>query len=174
MNDPSAVGDHLYLRPLDQDDAQAVVPWFEDQDVSSMTPSVREPTTFLQEIARSEQDVSLGICTKDGDRLIGLAGLHGVDMEGRSAMFGIVIGEKEHWGKGYGTEATALVVDLGFGRMNLQRIWLEVLAANERGIRAYEKVGFRREGGPGPSGSLVMAIAREDWKAAATAARRCA
>src|SRR5206468_7752591 len=52
----------------------------------------------------------------------------------------------QHWGKGYGTEATRLMVQYAFDTLNLNRVWLHVLEYNERGIRCYEKVGFKKEG----------------------------
>jgi RimJ/RimL family protein N-acetyltransferase len=61
-------------------------------------------------------------------------------------MFGIVIGEKAHWNRGFGTEATRLALRFAFGELNLHRVELEVFAFNKRAIRAYEKAGFRLEG----------------------------
>jgi RimJ/RimL family protein N-acetyltransferase len=50
------------------------------------------------------------------------------------------------FGKGYGSEAMRLMLDYGFGILNLHRIELDVFAFNERAIRAYEKLGFQKEG----------------------------
>lgn len=177
MNNAYAVGELVYLRPLEPEDAPAVASWFNDQEVAR-TLRVWKPMAkgaeshYLEEIAKSEHDVVLGICTKDGDRLVGSTGLHGFELKNRSACFGIVVGERDVWGKGYGSEATALAVGVGFGTMNLNRIWLEVFTENARGIRAYEKAGFKREGTLRQTDyregrwhdSLVMAILREDWK----------
>jgi len=61
-------------------------------------------------------------------------------------MFGLMIGEKKFWGRGIGKEATRLVVEYGFQRLNLNRIGLGVLAAHEAAIRCYQAVGFKTEG----------------------------
>ncbi len=76
---------------------------------------------------------------------IGVCELHAESM-GPTAAFGIIIGEKTAWGKGYGTAATREVVRIGFEEMGLERIWLTASSVNPRGVRCYEKVGFRHEG----------------------------
>jgi diamine N-acetyltransferase len=80
-----------------------------------------------------------------GDLHIGTTGLHAIDWRRRMACFGIEIGRKEEWGKGHGTEATELMVRYAFHTLNLNRVWLHVYEFNERGIRAYERVGFKHE-----------------------------
>ncbi len=79
-------------------------------------------------------------------RPIGIAGLSGIDHANRTAEFGIMIGDKESWGQGYGTEVTRLMLDYGFTCLGLHNINLWVNAANERGIRAYRRAGFRMAG----------------------------
>ena len=64
----------------------------------------------------------------------------------RSAGVGIVVGEKDQWGKGYGGEAMELMVRVAFDGLNLHRVYLTVADFNERGIRSYRRVGFREEG----------------------------
>ena len=58
----------------------------------------------------------------------------------------IIIGEKEEWGKGYGSEAINLMLDYAFGYLNFHRVSIGVVGFNERAIRFYETVGFKREG----------------------------
>ncbi|MCJ7696182.1 MAG: GNAT family N-acetyltransferase [Anaerolineaceae bacterium] len=64
----------------------------------------------------------------------------------RNTEIGIMIGEKEYWGQGYGTEAMQLMLTHGFSTLNLHRIWLQVYDKNVRGFKAYEKAGFVTEG----------------------------
>ena len=63
-----------------------------------------------------------------------------------SVLFHITIGERDAWGRGYGGEATSLMVDHALGSLGLHRVALSVFAFNERAIRAYERVGFVHEG----------------------------
>jgi len=79
-------------------------------------------------------------------RLIGVTDLRHIDAVNRSAEFGIEIGEKDCWGKGYGTEATILVLDYGFNVQGLHNILLSTYDYNERAIRAYTRAGFREFG----------------------------
>jgi RimJ/RimL family protein N-acetyltransferase len=64
----------------------------------------------------------------------------------RNASFRVFIGDKLSWDRGIGTDCARLMLRYGFEKLNLNRIWLGVNAANERAVRAYEKAGFVREG----------------------------
>jgi RimJ/RimL family protein N-acetyltransferase len=89
--------------------------------------------------------ITFAVETADGVH-IGSVGLHSIDWKNRSAELGIVIGEKEYWGQGCGTDTIRALLGLGFREMNLHRIFLRVNEDNARGIRCYEKAGFQREG----------------------------
>lgn len=177
MKNPYVIGEKIFLRPLEESDAPLLVRWFNDPEVIRTLRSWRPVTLtteieHLQKMARSQDDLVLGISLHD-DRLIGVTGLHGFDPKNRAAMFGIVIGETNEWGKGFGTEATALIAGHGFETMNLHRIWLEVYADNLRGIRAYEKAGFIREGLARQTvwrdgrwhDCVLMGLLQEEWRA---------
>jgi len=113
------------------------------------------------------------IRTLDGDRLIGDIGLHVVNWGGRDAFVGIAIGERELWGKGYGTDAMRTILRYGFTEINLRRVSLTVFEYNPRAIRSYEKAGFRHEGRLRQFlnregrrwGMLYMGILHEEWMA---------
>jgi RimJ/RimL family protein N-acetyltransferase len=64
----------------------------------------------------------------------------------RYAMLGLVIGRKDYWGKGLGTEAVRLLCRYAFDELNLHRVALSTYAINERGVRLYTRVGFKIEG----------------------------
>jgi RimJ/RimL family protein N-acetyltransferase len=77
---------------------------------------------------------------------IGNTDLHAIEPVTNAAEFGILIGEKEYWNKGYGREATRLMLKHGFEDLNLNRIYLYVFLENARAIKAYESAGFIKEG----------------------------
>jgi len=79
------------------------------------------------------------------DRLIGFLGLW-VDWPNREAWLGVGIGERDCWGQGYGTEAVQIAIAFAFDELGLDRVSLDGLAANPRGLRAYQKAGFVIEG----------------------------
>jgi RimJ/RimL family protein N-acetyltransferase len=176
MVNPFLVGAHIYLRPLERTDAPLFATWLNDPDVSRFLKlyrplSLRAEEEFIDRTGQGD-DILLGIVLRDGDRLIGGTGLHQIDQRCRKTSFGIVIGEKAAWGNGYGTEATRLMVGYAFDTLNLNRVWLHVYEYNPRGLRTYEKAGFRREGLLRQDvfrdgrywDTITMAILREEWQ----------
>ena len=151
MKNPFLIGPRVYLRPLERADVPVLQGWINDQDVIrnllNFRPMNREAEEeFVDKITRDPELLVLGIALRADDRLIGDVALHRIQSRDRQAGFGILIGEKAEWSKGYGTEATRLIVRYAFDALNLNRVWLHVLANNQRGQRAYEKVGFKVEG----------------------------
>jgi RimJ/RimL family protein N-acetyltransferase len=168
------------LRPLEREDAPAIIGWLNDPEVTRTLLWHRPINLAAEEAfiesayARDRTDLLLGIALVESDELIGSCGLREVDARARHASFGIVIGAKERWGQGLGSEAVRLIVEVGFARLNLNRIWLLVHEDNERGIRAYERAGFRREGLLREHAfregryvnEVLMGILREEWERA--------
>jgi RimJ/RimL family protein N-acetyltransferase len=84
---------------------------------------------------------------------------------------GIGLGEREYWGKGYGSDALRLILRYAFQELGLQRVTLTVFEYNPRAIRSYEKVGFIHEGrcrkaihrDGERADLLVMGILRQEW-----------
>lgn len=100
----------------------------------------------IQVWERDPHTLLLAICERRTGRCVGLTGLVRIDWVSRAAVFFLAIAHPDDWSKGFGGEATRLMCDHAFATMNLQRIQLHVWAKNERGIRAYERAGFEREG----------------------------
>ncbi len=88
------------------------------------------------------------------ETMIGKAQLERVDVQDRRASLIIAILDPLSLGKGYGTEATKLLLAYAFNQLKLHRITLRVLAYNERAVRAYQKCGFRIEGRERESGYI--------------------
>jgi RimJ/RimL family protein N-acetyltransferase len=97
-------------------------------------------------LARWDRAVRLAICEHTTDRLVGVAYLTDIHRINRSAELGIMIGERDVWAQGVGTAATDVLLAHGFNDLNLHRIYLTVLAENDRAIRLYEKLSFQAEG----------------------------
>jgi len=77
-------------------------------------------------------------------RLIGFTGLWIADWNHRHSWVGIGLGEREFWGKGYGTDAMRLIVRYAFDELDLHRVSLTVFEYNTRAIRSYEKAASAR------------------------------
>jgi RimJ/RimL family protein N-acetyltransferase len=178
MKNPFLIGTAVYLRPLEREDAPVIVPWFNDPEITRhllrhLPISLRDEEAFIDGKGREPDAVVLGVALKQDDRLIGVAGLRHFNHQSRQASFGITL-DKREWEKGYGTEATRLLVGYCFETLNLNRVWLHVYEHNGRGIRAYEKAGFRKEGVLRQDqyregrywDTVVMSILREEWKPA--------
>ncbi len=85
------------------------------------------------------------ICENSGNP-IGQTAFVRIDYVSRAAIFFIAIYDENCWSKGYGTEATSLMIKYAFDILNLNRIQLHVSSENIKGIKAYQKVGFEIEG----------------------------
>jgi len=153
MKAPFLIGEKIYLRPLEREDADTVKQYINDPDVRA-TLQMYLPKTHLQEVefvegmgaGKSNTDIVLGIALKKDDRLIGTTGFHLIDWKNRRTSWGINIGAKDCWNQGCGTEAARLMVKYAFEELALNRVYLTVYDFNARAIRAYEKAGYRREG----------------------------
>jgi diamine N-acetyltransferase len=156
------LGDRVRLRRVEREDLPRFVAWLNDPDVRRQLALVY-PMGIAQEEAWFEAQLkaepavqsfsvdvrahSTAAAGLDPDWThVGGAGFHSVDWPSRSAELGIVLGNKDSWGRGYGTDTTRSLVEWGFRELNLNRVWLRVFEDNPRGIRCYEKVGFRVEG----------------------------
>jgi RimJ/RimL family protein N-acetyltransferase len=177
---PIIRGERVYLRATERSDVPTFVRWFNDADVlrnlamsSPMSLAAEEGWFDRMLAAQGTTDLHFVICLLADDRPIGTTGLHAIDRANGTAEFGIAIGEKAEWGKGYGTDATRAICDFGFGELRLERIGLYVYAGNERGRRAYEKAGFTFEGTlrrahftRGEHIDIhVMSVLRDEWLA---------
>ena len=97
---------------------------------------------YIEQKANSTQSFFLGIYDITNGVHIGNIKLEVIDWFRRRSGFGILIGRQEYLGKGYGTEATNLIVNFAFEELGLHEVHLEVIKENKRAIRSYEKSGF--------------------------------
>ena len=144
-------GEKVLLRPPEKEQIELFLRWFNDLEVCRYLgrywPISRpEEEEWFQNLHKRKEDVVFLIEANDEKRPIGSCGLHRINLANRAAMIGIVIGEKEYWGRGYGREAMNLLCAYGFNILNLNRIGLQVFEYNERGRRCYESIGFKVEG----------------------------
>jgi UDP-4-amino-4,6-dideoxy-N-acetyl-beta-L-altrosamine N-acetyltransferase len=138
------------LRRIERDDIPTFVRWFADPDVREFLLinrpiSIAEEEQWFAQQLQSQNAELFAIETNDGIH-IGNIGLHDINWVHRAAEMGIVIGHKQYWGKGYGSDAIRTLLRFAFDEMNLHRVQLTVYEDNARAIRAYEKCGFQREG----------------------------
>jgi diamine N-acetyltransferase len=147
------VGERVALGPIRRDLVPVYQRWVNDFEVlrtlgvGGPRPMTTEgEVAWYERTAVSDTDVAFTIYERSSLRPIGSTGLHFVDHYNRIATFGILIGDKDCWGKGYGTEATRLMLQYAFTGLGLHNVMLNVFATNERAIRAYRRAGFREIG----------------------------
>lgn len=144
-------GDRVRIRQSRPDDAPAAFRWFADPAVTEFLPLAGERilpmasiVEFLEQVSREDHpSLNVGIELLSGN-LIGTGSLRAIVPE-VSAEISIVIGERDAWGQGYGTEAMELLLREGFETLNLKWIWLIVRDENVRGVRMFSRLGFHVE-----------------------------
>ena len=148
---PPLEGTLVRLRAYEPADPAKLNPLFIDPDVLAGVGSVRfgQPVEGFREFVEAQEAgdgaLMLAIETVDDRTPVGGCGLMDIQAAARRASLGIWIG-KPFWGRGFATDATRTLCRFGFRYLNLHRIELNVFAWNAAAIRAYEKVGFVREG----------------------------
>lgn len=145
-------GEKVALGPVHPELLPTFERWMNDFAVTSSLAVGNRPVTpeweadWYARISRGVDDRTFVIHELSAKRPIGLCGLHGIDLINRTAEFGIIIGERDAWGRGYGTEATKLIVAYGFHALNLHSVFLRAYASNPGAVKAYERAGFKEFG----------------------------
>lgn len=143
-------GRKTLLRPLDKErDLEACQRWINDPDVNQYLKIFRPitPTGEAKWFDQLEEreDIVLAIETLD-TKFIGTMGLHKINWKDRVATTGSLIGEKDYWGKGYGTDAKMALLNYAFNTLNLRKICSSVLEFNERSLNYNLRCGYQIEG----------------------------
>jgi RimJ/RimL family protein N-acetyltransferase len=177
---PLIRGEKVFLRPAEKSDIQTFVRWFSDFEMSSLLGArapfseAMEEQWFTRAVENQGKDnYHFVMCRLDNGQPIGTISLFHLDQTNGNAGVGISIGEKDLWGRGFGTDAMNALLDFGFGELRLERVWLDVYDFNVRARRSYEKSGFQTEGvqrhahySQGQYRDVVlMAILQADWQA---------
>jgi len=144
-------GEKVALSIISKADFPFFVSWLNDPEVivylsmrRVITPEGEEE--WYERVRKDPHTRQFSIIALPEEEIIGVTGLDRIDPYDGSATFGIFLGKKEYWGKGYGTEATSLMLDYAFNCLNLHHVWLIVKDFNKRAIKCYKKVGFKEVG----------------------------
>lgn len=150
---PTLLTERLFLRPFLASDARDTQRLGGDPAVVDMlftlnlcTPGVVRQWIFHQHEHFEKGDwVNFAITDIDQGLLIGSVGLDfDLDRSEKAAEIAYWIG-KPYWGKGYATEAARVVIEYGFGRLYLRRIYARYFVRNKASARVLEKIGMTRE-----------------------------
>jgi RimJ/RimL family protein N-acetyltransferase len=171
-------GKHVTLRAIEREDLPLLVGFNNDLDVElagggdpPMPQSLARLQAEFDESASEGGRDGLTFAIEADNKFIGQCSLFNQNQVAQTAELGIGIGDKEYWGRGYGREAVNLLLEFGFQKHNIRRIFLRVEARNQRAIKAYSACGLIEEGrlrehvwNNGRYDDLIfMGILRKEW-----------
>lgn len=145
-------GELVGLGPIQRELIPVYQRWMNDFATTRTLAIQPRPMTLEQETgwydsaSMDENEITFTIFELSTGRAIGNCGMHYVNLRNRRTEVGIVIGEEDARGKGYGTEAMRLLLDFAFTAMRMHSVMLWTYEYNPAAIRAYTKVGFREAG----------------------------
>ncbi len=177
MDKPTLHGEMLLLRPIGPQDADAMWELVTDPEARRMSGTTRdwtrpEVTGWLAGDARSDDRIDLAVTARGADEYLGEIVLDGIDLRVGSANLRLTM-RPGYRGRGYGTEAILLVLDMSFDGLGLHRVGAVVPAINARAHSLYENLGFRVEGrlrdafrdGAGWTDGIVMGLLEDEYRA---------
>ena len=125
---------------------QNYLDWMNDNDVVKYLESGGDYTFKKLENFLNEQEhkniLFWAIHIKESKKHIGNIKIDPIDCNKKSAEYGILMGDKKNWGKGYGNEASRRILKYCFEDLKLNEITLGVIKDNDRAVRLYKKMGF--------------------------------
>lgn len=147
-------GQKTRLRPMRLDEVDLILGWLEDPEVREFWGGrdfTRSKEEFLADwkpyyFDGSEPERGRCFAIEAEGRAIGMIAYNAINRRDRSVEIDVIIGEKEYWNRGYGTDAMRAFLRYLFDAVGMHRVWLGTYATNARAIRCYEKCGFVREG----------------------------
>ncbi|HKZ07694.1 MAG TPA: GNAT family protein [Methylomirabilota bacterium] len=144
-------GERVRLEPPRAEFLPAYRRWFSDMDVTRYMLyrhplSDKGETDWLERTATDDKLVLWAIVARTSGRLVGNTGIHDINWRSGYAMTGIVIGEKDEWGKGYASEAMRLRTRYAFRELGLRKLITTVVGGNDASRRGLERAGYRQCG----------------------------
>ena len=144
----------LFLRILTRKDVtDRYLSWLSDPDVTryleirfSPPKSLDELTIFLNAVNDSDDSLMLGIFLKSDGHHIGNIKLGPIDFKHTTGEIGLLIGDRDHWGKGYASIAIKLLSDFAFTKLGLYKLTAGCYGSNQGSLRAFLNAGFVEEG----------------------------
>lgn len=146
--------ERLIIRELTELDIKKVHEYASDPEVAKYVPwgpnTLKETEEFVKECIEYQNqkdrvDFELAVIAKSDGNLIGVCGLHISDKENREGWIGYCM-NKLYWNKGFGTEIGKILLDIGFNKLKLHRIYATCHPENLGSERVLQKIGMQKEG----------------------------
>ncbi|TXT58572.1 MAG: Spermidine N(1)-acetyltransferase [Promethearchaeota archaeon] len=148
---PFIKGRNVDLVPQSKNNIDQYANWVNDEEVRrlsrNMVPVIKEDIKKWIEPSdvHPKETIYFEIYHKKEKRPIGNVGFNNINWVQRKGEIGLTIGDKNLWGKGLATEAVNLILEYGFGELNLRKIKAGIFEPNIGSVKAAEKAGFKRE-----------------------------
>jgi RimJ/RimL family protein N-acetyltransferase len=155
----SAATAHLHLKPHTMDNLERFHAWQNDPELlfydddrpeDAEPDSIEETRSYLERISKQAgpdgKIIHYAIHALADDAFIGYGMIAFIDHYHRHCRLGITIGDRSRWGQGYAREALEAVIAYCIVELKMHRIGAEIYSNNERSIRLFERLGFKREG----------------------------
>ncbi len=143
------VGKEIYLSPMNPDDYEIYCEWINDLTTCIPSGIATNNYTLYQEkdaLKKISEGQAFAIVKLNNDEVIGNCSLLDVNNIHGTAELGIFIGSDQNRNKGYGTEASKLLLNYGFKLLNLNNIMIRVFGFNQRALKSYLNIGFKEFG----------------------------
>tara|TARA_B100001750_G_C15465570_1_gene576838 strand:+ start:254 stop:787 length:534 start_codon:yes stop_codon:yes gene_type:complete len=172
LNDLVAQGKKVQLRWKRMEDARDDYDWRADDELARLDATVALRLSFREYLHILEDEIRYpspnvrryAIETLDGVH-IGNCMSYDIDVVGGEAEVGIMVGNRDYWSQGYGSEAMTLLIAECFKIVPLTRLYLHTLEWNERARKAFGKCGFRevKQVQRGGKSFIYMELLRSEW-----------
>jgi len=169
-------GKLVYLRPFEKRDLESLFNAIHDDEIRYMTgtrntSTMEQLNKYFERMDNDDTRRDFAICLCDSEEIAGDLTIMDIDSFNHKAGFRIALHDRNHMNKGYGTEAVKLALRYVFEELKLNRLQLEVYSHNSRGIKSYEKAGFKQEGvirqslyyNDQYSDEIIMGMLKEDY-----------
>ena len=151
MKAPILESERLIIKPLDLSFlSKNYVEWMNDSEVnlylsSGGDYSIKKLENFLKDV-ENKKILFWAIIIKNTKIHIGNIKIDPIDFNNGTCEYGIMMGNKTEWGKGYAKEVSRLVIDYCFNKLNLRKMTLGCIEDNKRAIKLYDSLSFIIEG----------------------------
>jgi RimJ/RimL family protein N-acetyltransferase len=145
-------GSHVTLRAIEEKDLKLLNSWANDPEIQRLLGGWHFPTgmedqkKWLSTLSPSSCHQRFAIDTEDLG-LIGTANLVDIDWKNRNAFHGMLLGDKNIRGRGFGIDTVMSIMKYSFEELGLERLDGSIIEYNEASIKLYvEKCGWKIEG----------------------------
>jgi len=146
-------GEKVFLKKIKVSDVtEEYLKWVNDPEITQYLEirfnkySLDKIKEYVAGFENKDDDFLFMIVAKENNRHIGNIHLGPINKNHKFAYVGIMIGDKDSWGKGYGTEAVKLVKKYACDELGLHKLIAGCYENNLSSIKLFQKAGFQLEG----------------------------